>query len=81
MHPEKDILILEAVHTHVWMRNIEKAEMEAYVRTGEPMDKAGAYAIQGLAGKFIRKIEGSLTNVIGLPMERIQELFQSYGIS
>ncbi len=46
-----------------------------YIATGEPMDKAGAYAIQGRAGAFISRIEGSPTNVIGLPLEVLTELF------
>ena len=47
-----------------------------YIATGEPMDKAGAYAIQGRAGAFIASIEGSPTNVIGLPLEVLTEVFQ-----
>ncbi len=72
---------LEAVRTRVWMRRIEPDEMDAYIRTGEPFDKAGGYAIQGKGSDFIRKIEGSYSNVVGLPTERLRELFHSYGIS
>jgi len=71
---------LEAVRTQVWMRRIEPEEMDAYIRTGEPFDKAGGYAIQGDGGRFIRKIDGSYSNVVGLPMERLRELFRTYGI-
>jgi septum formation protein len=70
----------EAVRTQVWMRRIEPEEMDAYLRTGEPFDKAGGYAIQGHGGRFIARIEGSYSNVVGLPVERLGELFRMYGI-
>ena len=56
----------------VWVtlevNQLEEAEIEAYWRTGEPCDKAGAYAIQGIAGKFVSRIEGSYSAVVGLPL-------------
>ena len=54
--------------------------LRRYIATGEPMDKAGAYAIQGRAGAFISSIEGSPTNVIGLPLELLTELFTQLGL-
>lgn len=60
--------------THVTFRPMTREEIEAYVDTGDPMDKAGAYGIQGEAGKFVSKTDGSLNNVIGLPTELIQKL-------
>jgi len=54
--------------TAVWFAPLTAADIDAYVATGEPMDKAGAYAIQGLASKFIEKIEGCYSNVVGLPI-------------
>jgi septum formation protein len=54
--------------TAVWFAPLRNAEIAAYVASGEPMDKAGAYAIQGLAAKFIQRIEGSYSNVVGLPV-------------
>lgn len=54
--------------------------LRRYIATGEPMDKAGAYAIQGRAGAFISSIEGSPTNVIGLPLELLTELFSQLGL-
>ena len=55
-------------------RPLTEAEIDAYVATGEPSDKAGAYAIQGGAAGFVEAFEGSYTNVIGLPTERLQEI-------
>ncbi len=56
------------------MKNISVKEIEKYVSSGEPIDKAGAYAIQGEGGKFIEKIDGSYSNVVGLPLEAVQEM-------
>jgi septum formation protein len=54
--------------TRVWFAKLSAGEIDAYVASGEPMDKAGAYGIQGLASKFIDRIDGSYTNVVGLPL-------------
>jgi septum formation protein len=54
--------------TAVWFAPLSEAEIADYVASGEPMDKAGAYAIQGLAAKFIQRIDGSYSNVVGLPV-------------
>jgi len=61
--------MVSADTTTVWFRELSDAEIREYVATGEPMDKAGAYAIQGGASKFIERVEGSTTNVVGLPLE------------
>jgi septum formation protein len=60
--------ILDWASTSVWFAPMTAREIRDYVASGEPMDKAGAYAIQGLASKFIEKIEGCYFNVVGLPV-------------
>ncbi len=62
----EDEIETDVSQTHVWFIPLSEAEIADYVATGEPMDKAGAYAIQGLASKFIDRIEGSYSNVVGL---------------
>lgn len=55
-------------------------QIDRYIGTGEPMDKAGAYAIQGRAGMFVERIEGSSSNVVGLPMATVRELLMAFGV-
>ena len=64
--------------TQIRMRCITGEEINAYVKSGEPMDKAGAYAIQGLGSRFIEKITGSYTNVVGLPLELVKEMLNHF---
>ena len=59
---------LEAVSTRVTVKELSELEIEAYIQTAEPFDKAGAYAIQGIGAFMIEGIEGSYTNVVGLPV-------------
>lgn len=66
-----DIVRTKVVETKVWFRSLTDKEIDAYVATGEPMDKAGAYAIQGRAAAFVDKINGSYTNVVGLPLSQV----------
>jgi len=67
--------------TTVFFRAIGEPEMGAYWRSGEPRDKAGAYAIQGLAATFVKRIEGSYTGVVGLPLFETAQLLDGFGIS
>ena len=60
--------IVDYESTHVYFAALSESEIEDYVRSGEPMDKAGAYAIQGLASKFVERVEGCYFNVMGLPL-------------
>ncbi len=63
--------------THVIFRKLSQVEIAAYVRTGEPMDKAGAYAIQGGAAVFIDRIEGNYLNVVGFPVNLFLRLYRN----
>jgi len=63
--------------TTVTMRKISEEEIQNYIATGEPMDKAGAYAIQGGAAPFVTSIEGDYTNVVGLPIKLVQEMLST----
>jgi nucleoside triphosphate pyrophosphatase len=65
--------------TRVRMARMSEAEIAWYVSTGEPFDKAGAYAVQGLASRFVEGIEGSYSNVVGLPISRVYELLNELG--
>ncbi len=65
--------------TTVHFRKLSSLEIQDYVASGEPMDKAGAYAIQGGARKFVTSIEGPLDNVIGLPVSLIEKLMRENG--
>lgn len=64
--------------TQVTFRCLEEDEIQGYVRSGEPFDKAGAYAIQGLASKFVTRIAGCYFNVVGLPVPLVYELLKSF---
>jgi septum formation protein len=67
--------------SRVTFRAITREEASAYVATGEPMDKAGAYAAQGKGAAFLQRIDGSRSNVIGLPMERLVPLLERCGVA
>lgn len=66
------------VRTGVRFRTLGDEEISAYIRTGEPMDKAGAYAIQGGAHGFVEALDGSYENVIGFPVEDVRELLEKF---
>ena len=72
----KDKEISFAQSTKVEFYPLSDGEIEAYVDSGEPMDKAGAYGIQGGAGEFVSHIAGDYFNVIGLPMKRLSEMLE-----
>lgn len=69
------------VVTEVFFRALGEAEIEAYWATGEPVDKAGSYAIQGLAAIFVERIEGSYSAVVGLPLLETAELLTRFGVA
>ena len=63
-------------HTRVWFSAVTDVDISQYVDSGQPMDKAGAYGIQGLASRFIPRIEGSYTNVVGLPVTLVSSILR-----
>jgi septum formation protein len=65
--------------THVYFKEIEEEEIHAYVAGGEPMDKAGAYAIQGGARPWVQRIDGEYSNVVGLPLSLVTEMLREGG--
>ena len=71
-------IAVEVARTRVWVNPLQDAEIHDYVATGEPLDKAGAYAIQGLGSKFIDRIQGSYSNVVGLPVALVYRLLKGY---
>jgi septum formation protein len=70
----------EVAATWVTFVPLSEAEIAWYVASGEPADKAGAYAIQGLASRFVSRIEGSYSNVVGLPIERVYQMCTAAGL-
>ena len=66
--------LVEAVTTKVYFRDLSLQEIKAYVATGEPLDKAGAYGIQGRGAVLVTKIDGCYNNVVGLPLTRLQRM-------
>ena len=66
--------------TRVWFRTLSEEEIEEYLDTGEPMDKAGAYGIQGRGALLVQRIDGDFYNVVGLPLSALTELLQREGL-
>lgn len=65
--------------TEVWFAPLTTAEIAAYVESGEPMDKAGAYGVQGRASRFVERIDGMYSNVVGLPIARVYRMLAAAG--
>lgn len=70
---------IEVVETRVWFHRLTATEIGEYIACGEPMGKAGAYAIRGVASKFVTRIEGCFFNVVGLPISRVSRWLRSRG--
>ena len=68
----------DVVSTDVTFRQLTDEDITRYIATGEPMDKAGAYGIQGQGGRFVRKINGSYYAVMGLPLVETEALFNQF---
>jgi septum formation protein len=80
VRPKDEILHSEIVDTSVRVKPLAASEIEGYIKTGEPMDKAGAYGIQGIGSFMVRGIEGSYSNVVGLPVEELLAALKKLGI-
>ncbi len=70
--------VLDSASTRVWFATMSEAEIAWYVESGEPMDKAGAYGIQGLASRFVERIDGPYSNVVGLPVALVYRLLREF---
>ncbi|UJF19148.1 Maf-like protein [Vibrio sp. SS-MA-C1-2] len=68
----------QVVTTKVWFRSLTESEIETYWESGEPQDKAGSYAIQGIGGKFVERIDGSFYAVMGLPLLETDQLLSNF---
>lgn len=66
--------------TSVYFREMPESKIDAYIASKEPLDKAGAYAIQGMGAEFIEKIEGDSLNAIGLPLDNVLEILKKFGV-
>ena len=75
----KGEIYTDVVTTKVTFGTMTQEEISRYAETGEPLDKAGAYAVQGIAAQFIEKIEGSYSNVVGLPLYAVTQLARKAG--
>lgn len=74
-------ILSRSVETKVYFKKLGRKEINAYVRSKEPLDKAGAYAIQGLGSVFIERIDGDFLNVVGLPLRALTESLKKFGIT
>lgn len=74
-------LISDYLKTEVTFSKLTQEEIESYVDTGEPMDKAGAYGVQGYGGVFVEKINGCYYNVVGLPINNLRNILKGIGVN
>jgi septum formation protein len=81
MDPLRDKTLVCCEESTVHMRELEDDEIWTYIRTGEPSDKAGSYAIQGIGAVIVDRIEGCYSNVVGLPLARVALMLKQVGIS
>jgi septum formation protein len=72
--------VSRSAETTVVLKKLTRAEIDGYVRTGEPLDKAGAYAVQGIGAAIVSRIEGDYFNVMGLPFSKLVESLKEFGV-
>ena len=75
-----DDILTQSETTHVYFRPASEAELRAYIATGEPMDKAGAYGVQGKGALLVEKLDGDFFNVMGLPVLRLSRMLAHFGV-
>jgi septum formation protein len=71
----------QVVVSHVTFQVLSDEQILAYLATGEPSDKAGAYAVQGLGSALVARVEGSYTNIVGLPIEEVLQVLKAVGVT
>ena len=74
-------MLTRAQTTQVWFRPASTEELKAYIRSGEPMDKAGAYGVQGLGALLVERIDGDFFNVMGLPVVLLSRMLAEFGVT
>ncbi|HUI44965.1 MAG TPA: Maf family protein [Nitrospirota bacterium] len=80
MNAASGVVSCKTSTTRVWFRNLDEDEVKKYVLSGEPLDKAGAYGIQGKGALLVSRIEGCYNNVVGLPLALLDEMLRKFGI-
>jgi septum formation protein len=80
MDTEENKVLTRSVETIIHIKDLTPEEIDAYVKSKEPLDKAGAYAIQGLGSVIVERIEGDYFNVMGLPLSALAESLKEFGI-
>ncbi len=73
-------MLTESESTQVYFRPAAESELKAYIRTGEPMDKAGSYGVQGMGALLVERLDGDFFNVMGLPVLRLSRMLSKFGI-
>ena len=78
---QDDRVLTRAQSTQVWFREATTEELKNYIRSGEPMDKAGAYGVQGLGALLVERIDGDFFNVMGLPVLLLSRMLAEFGVT
>jgi septum formation protein len=80
IHAESGKCVTSHRATRVWMKGLDQERIHRYIATGEPMDKAGSYAIQGIGATIVERIEGDYFNVVGLPLSLLSDLLEEFEV-